>query len=52
MASTSSLRQRKSAAKIDRDMDTNDSETHLSAAATHREEVVWGKTPGGEGELL
>lgn len=46
-----SLRQRKTITKESVSIDTNinDAETHSSTAAAH-EEVVWGKTPGGEGE--
>jgi phosphatidylethanolamine N-methyltransferase len=46
-----SLRQRKTITKESVSIDTNinDAETHSSTATAH-EEVVWGKTPGGEGE--
>ena len=45
-----SLRQRKIVTKGSVSIDTNinDAETHSSMGAAH-EEVVWGKTPGGEG---
>jgi hypothetical protein len=47
-----SLRQRKTVTKESSsvDVNVNEVETHSSSATAH-EEVVWGKTPGGEGEI-
>lgn len=46
------LRQRKTVTKepLSLDVTVNEAETDSSSAAVH-EEVVWGKTPGGEGEI-